>query len=173
MAQESVRRGDAKTHRAADLPAIITNGLRIVGKVECAGAVHIEGEVRGDVDCLELTIGPQGRVNGEVTAATVHVYGEVGGTIRAQTVHIAKGAVVTAEVIHETLVVEPGARLDGYYRPVDKLSPTAGVDVRRQIGRLAAREARLPHRPLPPQRKRPRRRVTLLPPRDETTKSLH
>jgi len=172
MAQESVKRDDAKTARTAELPSIIAFGLRIVGHVASAGVVHIEGEVDGDIECAELTIGSGGRVDGDVTAATVHVFGKMSGTIRARTVHIAAGAIVAGEVIHETLTVEPGAYLDGYYRPVENVEMSAGVDVRRHIGRTA-REAQLPHRPLPPRSKGRGRPATLPVPRNTAPKPLH
>ena len=95
------------------------------------------------------------------------------GTIRAQTVRIAAGARVTGEVIHETLIVAPGAYLDGYYRPVQAVAKSPAVDLRRQIGRAAARESTLPLRPLPPRRKGARRSLSSEPPPGETTKPLH
>lgn len=174
MAQESVKRGDAKTTRdVAELPSIIARGLRIVGNVASDGVVHIEGDVQGNIECAELTIGPAGRVDGEVVAATVHICGTMNGTIRAQTVRIVAGARVTGEVIHETLIVAPGAYLDGYYRPVKAVENTPVVDLRRQIGRATVRESTLPLRPLPPRRKGVRRSPSPEPPPGVAGKPLH
>jgi cytoskeletal protein CcmA (bactofilin family) len=172
MAQESVTRDDARKSRASELPSIIARGLRIVGNVASDGVVHIEGEVDGDIDCAELTIGPAGRVDGHVSATSVHVCGTMNGTIHARFVTIVAGARVTGEVIHETLTVAPGAHLDGYYRPVPALEKSAAVDLRRQIGRASARESALPLRPLPPRRKGAHRTLPSDAP-GETTKPLH
>ena len=172
MAKKSVTRDDAVTTRTAEPPSIIAFGLRIVGNVTSAGTIHVEGEVEGDIDCSELTIGPEGRVRGHVRAVLVHIRGEMDGTVHATTVHIASGASVTGEVIHGTLSVEPGARLDGYYWPVAAAEAPAGGAMRRETGRAVARELLLPYRPLPPRRRQLRRPI-VSPPRDETSKPLH
>jgi cytoskeletal protein CcmA (bactofilin family) len=137
------------------------------------GVVHIEGDVEGNIECAELTIGPAGRVDGEVSATTVYLCGTMNGTVRARTVHIVAGARVTGEVIHETLIVAPGAYLDGYYRPVPAPETTPVVDLRRQIGRATARESTLPLRPLPPRRKGARRSLSPELPPGDTVKPLH
>jgi cytoskeletal protein CcmA (bactofilin family) len=173
MAQESTKRGGAKAPPANGAPSIIAAGLKIIGNVVSGGVVHIEGEVDGDIQCTELTIGAGGTVNGHVTATSVHVLGRMAGTIRGRRVRISRGATVTGEVIHERLMVEAGARLDGYYRPVEKLDISAAVDVRRQIGRASRGESLLPRRILPPFRNRPRSTVSLRHPSDTTTKPLH
>jgi len=172
MTQESATRDGAKTSRTPELPSIIARGLRIVGNVESDGVVHIEGDVDGDIDCAELIIGAAGRVDGHVSATSVHVCGTMNGTIRARFVTIVAGAHVTGEVIHETLTVAHGAHMDGYYRPVAALEKSPAVDLRRQIGRASAREMALPLRPLPPRRKGARRPHPADPSGD-TTKPLH
>jgi len=173
MAQDSIKRDGTKASRVDGTPSIIASGLKIIGKVISGGIVHIEGEVDGDIQCAELTIGAKGVVNGHVTAASVLVLGRMAGTIRGRRVRIAHSATVTGEVIHERLTVDAGARLDGYYRPVEKLTMSADVDVRRQIGRASHGAALLPRRMLPPFRKRPRSTVSPPPPPETTPKPLH
>ena len=173
MAQWSVRRDDAKKARTADLPSIIAAELKIIGNVASDGVIHVEGQVDGDIQCTELTIGAEGRVHGHVTAQTVHVLGTISGAIRAKTVLIASSAAVSGEVIHEKLTIERGAVVDGYYRPVERVDMSSGVDVRQRIGRSSKREASMPHRPLPPRRKGKRPAVTVQPPNGDPTKPLH
>ncbi len=173
MAQKSIERDDAKPSRTDGPPSIIAAGLKIIGNVVSAGVVHIEGEVDGDIQCADLTIGADGTVTGHVTAASVLVLGRMAGTIRGKSVRIGRGARVTGEVIHERLTVEAGAWLDGYYRPVEKLAMSADVDVRRQIGRASQGGSLLPRRVLPPFRKRQRGTVTLQKPPEPTSKPLH
>jgi cytoskeletal protein CcmA (bactofilin family) len=173
MAQDSIERGGAKASRKDGAPSIIAAGLKIIGNVVSGGVVHIEGEVDGDIQCTELTIGAHGTVTGHVTAASVIVLGRMAGTIRGKSVRIARGATVTGEVIHERLTIEAGARLDGYYRPVEKLTMSADVDVRRQIGRASHGGSLLPRRVLPPFRKRPRSAASLQKPPETTPKPLH
>jgi cytoskeletal protein CcmA (bactofilin family) len=173
MAQDSIKRGDTKASRVDGTPSIIATGLKIIGNVVSGGIVHVEGEVDGDIQCTELTIGAAGVVRGHVTAVSVLVLGRMAGTIRGKRVRLARGSTVTGEVIHERLTVEAGARLDGYYRPVEKLTMSAEVDVRRQIGRASQGGSLLPRRMLPPFRKRPRSTVSAQPPQETTGKPLH
>lgn len=173
MGQESIRRADATAFRPKDAPSNIAAGLKITGKVASDGVIRVEGVVDGNIECAELTIGPGGRVDGQVTAASVHVLGRMTGTIHAKAVRIGSTARVTGEVIHESLTIEAGAYLDGYYRPVDKLPTIAAVDIRRHIGRATLRESKSPHRPAPPGRKRPGRAAVPPPPPKGRPKPLH
>lgn len=161
MARGSRSRDGDNASREKESPSVIANGLRIVGDVVSGGAVHIEGEVDGDIRCTDLVIGAEGRVNGHVTAATVVVFGNMTGTIRAQHVRLTRGATVEGDVIHERLTVEAGARLDGYYRPVEHLDVATAADARRQPGRTRRAEPELPRRTLPPFRKTPRSAMSL------------
>jgi cytoskeletal protein CcmA (bactofilin family) len=173
MAQESTGGAADAPSRTNEPPSIIAAGLRIIGNVASGGVVHIEGEVDGDIQCAELTIGAAGRVTGHVTAAAVLVLGSMAGTIRARQVHLGRGARVVGEVIHERLTVDAGAWLDGYYRPVEKVEMSAAVDVRRQIGRAPHGESLLPRRSLPPFRKRPRSAASLRQPKNTAPEPLH
>jgi len=173
MTRESIKRDDDKSARSRELPSIIAAGLRITGNVVSDDVVHIEGEVDGEIYCSELTIGAGGRVNGHVTAAFVHVLGEVSGTICAKTVRIGRGATVRAEVVHETLVVEHGARVDGYYRPVKKVEISGAVDVRRHIGRALTGRLSFPHGDRLPLRDRPRRPISTPQAPDSRTTPFH
>jgi cytoskeletal protein CcmA (bactofilin family) len=173
MAQESGKPDVEESSREEEPPSVISAGLRIVGDVVSGGVVHIEGEVDGDIRCAKLMIGAEGRVKGQVTAATVVVHGNMAGTIRAQHVRLARSATVEGEVIHEQLTVEAGARLDGYYRPVEHLDVVAAADARRQPGRARRAEPDAPRRPLSPFRKAPRSAMSLRQFQGLTPKPLH
>lgn len=173
MAQESSRPDGGDASRADEAPSVISAGLRIVGDVESGGVVHIEGEVDGDIRCTELTIGAEGRVKGYVTAAAVVVFGNMAGTIRARHVRLACSATVEGEVIHERLTVEAGARLDGYYRPVEPLDAAAAADPRRRPGRQPQAEPAAPGRTLRSLRKGPRSAFLLRRFQGLTPKPLH
>ncbi len=173
MAQDSSGRDGDETSRKDEPPSVIAAGLRIVGDVASSGAVHIEGEVDGDIRCAEIMIGEAGRVRGHITAATVVVLGNMAGTISARHVRLAHSATVEGEVIHERLTVEAGARLDGYYRPVEHLDVAPADDTRRQPGRARRAEPDAPRRTVPPFRKAPRSAMSLRPFQGLTPKPLH
>jgi cytoskeletal protein CcmA (bactofilin family) len=173
MAQNSVRRGDDKAAHAHELPSIIASALRITGNVVSGGVVHVEGEVDGDVQCAELTIGAGGRVSGSVTAGLVYVLGHAVGTIRARTVHLGPGAVVRGEIIHETLVMEHGARVDGYSRPMARIDMPESVELRRYFGKASPGDSSLPRNQLPASHGRPRQAVATPPSPAPISKPLH
>jgi len=153
--------------------SIIAAGLTITGKVESEGMVHIEGSVDGDVYCRHLTVGDGGQVSGNVSARTVEVLGETKGTIQAKKVVIASSAKVFGEVIHETLVIESGARLNGYYRSADRVDPSGTVDFRQRIGPAEQNSTPSSRRILPPQREPNERPVAASMSGGGRSKSLH
>lgn len=173
MPQDSVTRANTDPSRARELPSIIAPELRITGKVISDGVVHVEGVVDGEIQCAELVVGAGGCVLGDISAARVYVRGEVTGTIRAKAVRLGRESVVRAEVIHETLVVEHGARLDGYYRSVKTVDTASSVDIRSHMGRPASARSALPRRNPPGAPDKGRRPVTLRPPREATANPLH
>ena len=38
-------------------PSIISDDIEIVGNLNCAGEIHLEGKLKGNVDASKLTIG--------------------------------------------------------------------------------------------------------------------
>ena len=152
---------------------MIAAGLRISGSVESDGVIHIEGEVDGDVRCRHVTIGHDGRVNGNLSARSVEVLGKTSGSIQAEKVVIASTADVSGEVTHHTLVVESGARLDGFYRTTDKVDLSGTVDFRARIGPSLRKTIPAARRILPPRRE-PAGPQTVSPPAvSADTKALH
>jgi cytoskeletal protein CcmA (bactofilin family) len=147
--QESVRRDEGNPSRANELPSIVAPELHITGKVASDGVVHVEGRIDGEVECAELVVGVGGRIMGDIVAERVYIRGSVNGTIRAKTIRLGSGSVVDAEVIHETLTVEHGARLNGFFRPVRQVDGSSAVDVREHIRRPDPNKSALPRRRAP------------------------
>ncbi|MHA1114451.1 MAG: bactofilin family protein [Alphaproteobacteria bacterium] len=100
-------------------PSIMGAGLRIVGDLRCEADMQIDGVVEGNVTSESLTVGENGIVQGKVVAQRLHVAGTVTGEIRASEVLLAKTARVTGDVLHHSLAIEPGARLDGHCRRLE------------------------------------------------------
>lgn len=127
----------AKKRRDRGAPSIIAESHVIVGSVECDGDVHVDGRIDGDVHCRNLTVGMEGCVNGNVNARFVEVLGKIAGSIHARQALIRQSSRVFGEVIHERLVIEPGAVVDGFYRCVEQVDLSGHVDVRNRIGESA------------------------------------
>lgn len=173
MAKRSNKPAKEGLPKSGEPFSIIAAGLTITGKVESEGMVHIEGSVDGDVYCRHLTVGDGGQVSGNVSARTVEVLGETKGTIQAKKVIIASSAKVFGEVIHETLVIESGARLNGYYRCADRVDPSGTVDIRQRIGSADGKGAASLRRVMPPRREPNDRPVSASVVAKSESKSLH
>ncbi len=87
--------------------------VRVTGKLECDDCVEVRGMVDGDVNSTVLIVGEEGYVDGFISADAVHIAGTVTGRIEAVAVTIAGSATVIGSIIHNSLEVEKGAKLDG------------------------------------------------------------
>lgn len=107
-------RGEAK--RKPVPPTIISSDLRITGNVTSEGEVQVDGVVDGDVRGARVSVGISGHIAGAVTADRILIRGRVNGQIRAQNVTFTRTAQVKGDVFHDTLTIEPGAKLEGHCR---------------------------------------------------------
>jgi cytoskeletal protein CcmA (bactofilin family) len=95
-------------------PTIISADLAVVGNISSGGEVQLEGKVLGDVHCGHLTVGPGGRVEGDVFAERVAVFGEIAGKVSARAVLVTATGRVDGGLIVENLTVEPGGHFEGH-----------------------------------------------------------
>lgn len=94
--------------------------MQVTGDIVSDGEVQIDGVLSGDIHCAKLTIGETGRINGSVVADDCLVHGEVVGQIKSDAVTLSRSSKVEGDVLHDMLAIEPGARLDGHCRRLDK-----------------------------------------------------
>ncbi len=96
--------------------SVISADLKIIGNMICQGAIQVDGEVEGDIETKQLTIGENARISGTVKADTIRVAGNVEGQLSATTVVLLKTARVTGDIVHKDLAIETGAYLEGNVR---------------------------------------------------------
>jgi len=94
---------------------IISNGVKIEGKVTSTGSVRVDGSLKGDLNAKgNVTVGDQGNINGEIAANMVTIGGNVVGTVNAREKLVLEGkCVVKGDIITKVLVIEAGAKFDG------------------------------------------------------------
>ena len=114
------KKGESKLRSDASSPSIVASDMKLVGNVTSEGEVQIDGHVEGDVQCGSLTVGQTGVIKGAVKADTALVRGHITGEITARSVSLTKTAHVLGNVLHESLMIEPGAYIDGHCRRQDK-----------------------------------------------------
>ena len=60
---------------------IISNGVKIDGKLTSSGNIRVEGEIQGDISSQRnVVVGERGKVNGQINADTITIGGKVSGT---------------------------------------------------------------------------------------------
>ena len=96
--------------------SIISNDLTILGsdlKIISKGAIRVDGEIQGEIQGVDITVGRKGRVMGLVTASRVTIDGEVSGEIQAGQVTLRSTSHVTGDIHHLSLTIEQGAMFEG------------------------------------------------------------
>jgi len=114
---------------------IISNGVKIEGKVTSTGSVRVDGSLKGDLNAKgNVTVGDQGNINGEIAANMVTIGGNVVGTVNAREKLVLEGkCVVKGDIITKVFVIEAGAKFDGKSNMGDVLemsSPTLSTKIK-------------------------------------------
>jgi cytoskeletal protein CcmA (bactofilin family) len=94
---------------------IISNGVKIEGKVTSAGSIRVDGSLQGDLNARgNVTVGEQGDIKGEITANIVTIGGKVLGTVNSREKLVLEAkCVLKGDIITKVLVIEAGAKFDG------------------------------------------------------------
>jgi cytoskeletal protein CcmA (bactofilin family) len=94
---------------------IISNGVKVEGKVSSNGSIRLDGTIQGDINCQgNVTIGDQGEVYGKVDGQIITIGGKVEGMINSKEKLILESkANLKGDIFTKILVVEAGARFEG------------------------------------------------------------
>jgi cytoskeletal protein CcmA (bactofilin family) len=94
---------------------IISNGVKIEGKVSSTGSIRVDGTLQGDLNAKgNVTVGEQGSITGEIIANMVTIGGNVIGTVNAKDKLVLEAkCVLKGDVITKVLAIEAGAKFDG------------------------------------------------------------
>jgi cytoskeletal protein CcmA (bactofilin family) len=98
---------------AASKPSILSEGFSFRGEIAAKGAIHVEGELNGQIQVDELTIGARGQVDGVVTCSSLHIKGKFSGTATCNELIVTSSASVDGHVVYQTLSVQKGASIKG------------------------------------------------------------
>jgi len=103
-------------HSPRNEKTIIGEGVVIEGKISGKGNLIIEGSMKGDVELegSSITVGPNGKIEGEITALDAVISGQVSGKINARgTVNIAQHADFCGEIKAKSIAIDDGAFFKG------------------------------------------------------------
>ena len=94
--------------------AYLDRGAKVSGKLHFEGPARIDGQVDGEINGKEVTIGESAVVTAQITAESVVVCGKVKGEITAsQRIEIRPTAKVSGNISAPKLVVQEGAVFEG------------------------------------------------------------
>jgi cytoskeletal protein CcmA (bactofilin family) len=99
----------------SDETTIISNGVRIEGKVTSAGNIRVDGEIQGDISSKSnVVVGESGQVNGQIIADSITIGGKVSGSVKAKDkLTLEAKANLKGDLFTKILIVEAGAKFDG------------------------------------------------------------
>lgn len=94
---------------------IISSGVKIEGKVSSSGNIRVDGEIQGDITSQSsVTVGGNGKVNGQINAENITIGGMVTGVVKAKEKLILESqANLSGDLFTKILVVESGAKFEG------------------------------------------------------------
>jgi cytoskeletal protein CcmA (bactofilin family) len=93
----------------------IASGSKITGQVNGTTDLVVDGELEGQVQLeSNVTIGPEGRVKGDISARAVRIGGRVVGNVRgAEKVEILSSGRLEGDVVAPRVVLAEGAFFKG------------------------------------------------------------
>ena len=108
-------------------PSVINADLRVIGDLESAGDIQVDGVVEGDIRSRTVTVSPGANIKGSIQADTINISGTVNGQVEAPTINISKTAHMTGDVIHQILSIEAGANFGGNCRRLESVKAARAV----------------------------------------------
>jgi len=110
-----MKKNPVSAYAGGDVMTVIGPEAFFHGSMTVRGSLRVEGELEGNItEALEVVIGKNGSVRGNISAERVEVGGKVAGDIVCSVhLEILSTGSVTGNVRAPKLLVEDGAVLDG------------------------------------------------------------
>lgn len=96
--------------------AVVGRGMVIRGEIKSREGLYVDGQIDGTLELFDsrLTVGPNGRVDADVTAREIEVLGSVSGDLEAtKKIVIRKGGRLVGDLRTPGIVIEEGAYFKG------------------------------------------------------------
>jgi cytoskeletal protein CcmA (bactofilin family) len=117
--------------------SVIDATLAIVGDLQTAGDLQVDGHICGNVECAQLVVGRNAAITGAIRAAEAVIRGRIMGTISANVIILQGTAHVEADVVYGQLAIDEGAEFEGAARrserPLEEAARSAMADLKRMI----------------------------------------
>jgi cytoskeletal protein CcmA (bactofilin family) len=130
--------------RRAENPSlsIISAGTTVVGDVETAGVIKIEGRVQGTIRAAQILLAKGGVIEGNLITQEAVLGGEVTGAVQAdERVEVQATALVNGDIVTRRIAIAEGGQVNGIVttgEPSAELQAKVGGDRLRAELALAA-----------------------------------
>ena len=112
---------DNASRKSMELSVVASN-MNVLGNIVSDGILDIDGQVDGNVRGHSVTVRPDGRIRGDLIANEVFVHGTVDGLIKSENVTLFASAHVRGTIMHESITIEDGAKVDGKLKRTERLA---------------------------------------------------
>lgn len=107
-----------RSTKSETLSTLIDVSVQIDGQIRFDKSARIDGTVRGNVTGSSskkglLIVGPEARIEGDVSCHSVVVLGKVHGSVHASYVEIRSNAQINGDVHYEVIEVHQGSNING------------------------------------------------------------
>jgi cytoskeletal protein CcmA (bactofilin family) len=94
---------------------LIGNGTSIIGDIETAGDIRIDGKLEGSLNIKgKLVVGATGHIKGKITCQNADISGNIEGVFKvSELLSLKSTSTIIGELHTAKLSVEPGATIDG------------------------------------------------------------
>ncbi len=95
--------------------SVLAAGTKIVGSIDTEYDLRLDGSLEGDIVCGgKLVMGTQSSLKGSIRCVNAEILGKVEANVETRELLIMRGqAEITGNVTASTLMIEPGAVLNG------------------------------------------------------------
>jgi cytoskeletal protein CcmA (bactofilin family) len=101
-------------HAGSSSAGYLDQGTKISGKLRFEGPARIDGNIDGEIDGKEITIGESAAVTAQIRADSIVVHGKVKGEITAtQRIEIHPTAKIIGNITAPKLIIHEGAIFEG------------------------------------------------------------
>ena len=104
--------------RSTDANCIVSLGTRIEGDFNSEENIRLDGSVKGKIHCSKrLVVGEQGKIEGEIKAATAVIAGHITGNLTVEGIlQLTSTAKIDGDISARKMSVEEGASYNGVCR---------------------------------------------------------
>ncbi|MEE2695004.1 MAG: polymer-forming cytoskeletal protein [Pseudomonadota bacterium] len=114
-------RDSDKPVKVSNSSSVIGTEMQISGNIKCSGSLVLRGKVKGNIECENMSISPEGNLKGNIKAFECIIGGNFEGDVFADSLAIESAANIKGNMYYNNLRAQPGAKLEvQFFMGLDK-----------------------------------------------------